>query len=913
MKYGKKETLNKQKTLTSKSHLLQHKIGVISFKIILFCILALFVIGCCALFGILHGIIQESPDISKINVAPSGYSTSICDSNGVEIQKLSTSESNRIYATIDEIPLHMQKAFIAIEDARFLEHNGIDVQGIFRAAYIGLKNNFRFTEGASTITQQLLKNNVFEGWVTETSFSAKAKRKIQEQYLALQLEKRMSKDTILEYYLNTINLGAGTLGVRSAAYRYFNKDVSDLTLSEATVIAGITKNPTGLNPIRFPEENAKRRETILTRMVEQGAISEEEKEEALADNVYDRIQVVSEETEDSSPYTYFVDETTKQVLADLKGKLGYSDTQAHQALYSSGLTIITTQDTSIQKICDEEYLNEDNFPGCQYELSYALTIQGADEKHINFSTENLKSYYQEQDSSFSLLFSSTEEATLIVEDYKQAMLDANPGSTFFAENLQFIPQPQSSICVMDQATGEVKAIVGGRGEKSASLTLNRATRTLRQPGSTFKIVSTYAPALDAGGFTLASVQDDAPYFYSNGVEVHNWYSSGYRGLVNLRYGIEQSLNIVAVKTLTAITPQLGYDYLKQFGFTSLAEGTDNMNQALALGGIKKGVSNLELTASYAAIANNGTYIKPRFYTKILDHDGNVLIDNTPKETQVIKSTTSWLLTDAMVDVVQRGTGTRCRLSNMPVAGKTGTTSKYRDIWFAGYTPYYTCSVWGGYDDGTYLPDSGTYRNYNQGLWKAVMSRIHEDLESKEFPSNPDIVPIQICRKSGKIPLSGICSNDPRGNMVTTEYFAKDVVPTETCDCHVAVTLCADSEKIFNSSYCPITSKVTQVFIVRPADSIGTTSDTPYEYHSIEKCPIHTGYAANPEGGFLPDPNAPLPEDGDNNGDEGGQGEGETGDTDPGDTTPSPDDSLEGRSISTPPNGTISNYALGGTP
>ena len=336
-------------------------------------------------------------------------------------------------------------------------------------------------------------------------------------------------------------------------------------------------------------------------------------------------------------------------------------------------------------------------------------------------------------------------------------------------------------------------MVGGRGQKEASRTLNRAYTTTRQPGSTFKVVSTYAPALDSAGLTLADVQNDAPYNYASGRPVSNWWKNGYRGLLSLRYGIVQSANIVAVKTLTQITPQLGFDYLLNFGFTTLvdrrveADGTvvSDIGQPLALGGITDGVTNMELNAAYAAIANKGVYIKPKLYTKIVDHDGNVLIDNTtPSETPVIKETTAWLLTSAMQDVVTSGTGGSVNFGGMAIAGKTGTTSDNKDVWFSGFTPYYTATTWTGYDNNVSLSSSAE-RNLSKTLWRAVMSRIHENLPEKTFPMASGIVTAQVCSKSGRLPIAGVCDG-----CVVTEYFAEGTVPTETCDVHYSSNICA---------------------------------------------------------------------------------------------------------------------------
>lgn len=838
MNYGKKGTERKQKQLTSNSQKMKKKFGVTFLKAFFICFLTICIIGAFAGFGLVKGIIDSAPDISNVDVSPSGFSTVVYDSAGTEITKLVTSDSNRIYVTIDKIPKQMQNAIVAIEDERFWEHNGIDLKGILRAGAKGLTTG-NFSEGASTITQQLLKNNVFSNWTNEKTFSEKLKRKIQEQYLAVQLEKQMSKEEILENYLNTINLGQNTLGVQAASLRYFNKNVSDLTISESAVIASITQNPTKYNPIRYPENNAERRKKVLNNMLDQGYITKAEYDEAMADDVYSRIQDVNAEITSSSIYTYFIDELTEQVMADLQEQKGYSYTQAYNALYSGGLSIYTTQDSAIQQICDEEFSNEANYPeGVKFYLNYELSVQKADGTTENHSSQMVETHFKQADKSFNLLFDSEDAAKACIEQYKQEVLTST--DTILGEKFNLTVQPQASLVIMDQSTGQVKAIEGGRGTKEASLTLNRATNTTRQPGSTYKVVSTYAPALDSAGLTLANVQDDAPYTYADGRPVSNWYGDGYKGICTLRYGIEQSLNIVAVKTLTQITPQLGFDYLLNFGFTTLVDkrvGADgktysDITQSLALGGLTDGVTNLELNAAYAAIANGGTYIKPQFYTKIVDHNGEVLIDNTPQTRTVIKDTTAFLLIDAMKDVVSKGTGTKCNFGNMAIAGKTGTTSDYKDVWFSGFTPYYTCTVWGGYDPSISL-EKGK-RDYAKTLWKSVMSRIHENLEYKDFTKPDGIEEAIICTKSGKLAVAGLCDQDPRGT-VRSEYFAKGTAPTEVCDVHVRAARCA-ATGLLAADTCPY--KEEQVFIARPEGSTGTTADTPYELPT-QICPHGT--------------------------------------------------------------------------
>lgn len=799
MNYSKKGIRRKQQKLNSKATKFGKMVLLAFLRAFLICCLSIVILVGCMGIGMFRGILASAPDISNLDVTPSGYATFIYDANGKQITKLVSTNSNRSYVGMDSIPQDLADAFVAIEDERFYDHNGIDIKGIARAAVEGVKSKFHFSQGASTITQQLLKNNVFDDWVTEENMVNKFKRKFQEQYLALELEKRMSKEDILELYMNSINLGQNTLGVQAASMRYFNKPVSELNLSECAVIAAITQNPTRLNPISHPENNLERRNKVLKNMLEQGYITESEYETALADDVYSRIKTVNETIEKDSVNSYFVDALIDQVIDDLI-EAGYNETLAYNLVYSGGLQIYSTQDPDIQRICDSVYQDEENYPSnVKWYLNYELTVQTANDEYVNHSTEMLKSYFLQSNANFNLLYSSQDAAYEAVEEYKSVVL--GPGDKIEAEKVTLTPQPQVSITVEDQHTGYVVALVGGRGTKSASRTLNRATNVTRQPGSTFKIVSTYAPALDSAGMTLASVEYDGPYNYANGRPVNNWYS-GYKNInCSLRYGIEQSLNIVTVKALTQISPQLGFDYLRNFGFTTLVERKEVVNpttgeieiysdiqQSLALGGITDGVTNMELNASYATIANGGVYIEPTLYSQILDHDGNVLLDRTQPETRrVIKETTAYLLTDAMVDVVTKGTGGAANFdSNMAIAGKTGTTTSYRDVWFAGYTPYYTATTWTGFDNNEVLDKNNGERNLSKNLWRAVMSQIHEELPSESFKRPEGIVSASVCSQSGKLPIAGLC--DASGSVVT-EIFAEGTVPTESCDIHYQGNVC----------------------------------------------------------------------------------------------------------------------------
>ena len=783
MNYGKKSAAQKRNSLISRSSMMGKRARVSFIRLLFVSLIALCIGVTCLGIGSFKGVIDNAPDVNDIDIMPLGYATFLYDDQGNQIRKLAAPDANRLPVTLEQIPVELQHAVVAIEDERFYEHNGIDVRGILRAGVKALTSG-DFSEGASTITQQLLKNNVFTNWTSESTQLERFTRKFQEQYLAIQVEKKTDKDTILENYLNTINLGAGAYGVQAAARQYFDKDVWDLNLSECATLAGITQNPTKFNPILNPDSNKKRRKEVLQHMLDQNYITEEQYKEALEDDVYSRIQAAQEKHSDNSNtiYTYFEDELTDQIINDLMNIKGYTKTQATNLLYSGGLKVYTTQDSAIQNILDEEYTDPSNFPDqTQYELDFALTVTDPEGNQVNYSKEMLQLYFQNEDPNFDLLFDSPEEGQTYVDRYKENILA--DGSKIVAERVNFAPQPQSSMSVIDQHTGYVKALIGEHGEKTASLTLNRATDTTRQPGSTFKIVSTYAPALNEKGMTLATTFEDEPYTYPDGSPVNNSTRS-YEGTTTIRTAIQNSVNVVAVKCLEEVTPDLGLKYLDNFGFTTLAHGTEadkdangniwsDAKLATALGGITKGVTNVELCAAYASIANSGNYIKPIYYTKILDHNGNVLIENTSVERSVIKESTAYLLTSAMEDVVKYGTGTACQLDNMAVAGKTGTTEAYNDVWFVGYTPYYTCAIWSGYDNNEKLPDYA--RKYHRNLWKKVMTRIHEGLPQKDFEKPASVEKLSICAISGLLPRAG-CP-------VTTEYFDVGTMPTEYCEEH----------------------------------------------------------------------------------------------------------------------------------
>lgn len=845
MNYGKKGVRARQRALNSKTIRIERKILLSLLKLSLIAFIGLVICLISAGIGIYNGILSSTPQIRFSDVVASGQATIVYDCEGNEIDQYISANSNRLrIESMDELPDYLGKAFVALEDERFYENSGIDFKGMIRAGWTWLQTGGKRAEGASTITQQLLKNTIFTEWTSEGNNNIKKiKRKLQEQYLALEITKYYDKDQILLEYMNAINLGQNTLGVEAASKRYFGKSAGELTISEAAVIASITQSPTKYNPIRHPENNASRRKKCLTTMLELNFITKAEYDEAMADTdaVYERIGLYDVDYKNSAAATsgsYFSDALYEQVKKDLVEDAGYTEAIAEKILTSGGLRIESTMDPKIQAIADEEFANPENYPEqVNWYLNYALTITDANKEKHNYSKENMTTWFKKNGSpKFNLTFSSQEAAYEAIDTYRAAMmleLGLEQTEDNYEETLSLIPQPQTALVIEDHSTGYVVAIVGGRGVKEGRRTLNRATTAKRSPGSTFKVLAAFAPALDSAGQTLATVYNDAPFAYDTGVLVRNWYTTGYKGIVSIRDAIRESMNVIAVKTVTVISPRLAYDYLLNFGFTTLVDGLEingetftDVRQPIALGGLTIGTTPYELNAAYAAIANMGTYVEPKLYSRVLDADGNVILDNThPATRQVLKETTAFLLTDAMVGVVKRqgGTATACNFnSDMAIAGKTGTTTGPKDVWFVGFTPYYTCTVWTGYDNNLDMIDKGKKRETytSKDLWTAVMKRVHENLPNEDFVVPEGLVQVAVCSKSGLLPIPGLCDAE---NCVVTEYFAEGTEPIESCSVHYEGDIC-NYDWLPASPECPfkVTGRTTLPLLEDPALISGST-------------------------------------------------------------------------------------------
>ena len=913
-----------------------------ALKIFIIILLMLVVVSGGAVAGMVLSIIKDAPEIDPTEVNASLNHTSfIYDNDGKLLEKIEAAEF-RTFVSLNKMPQHLIDAFISIEDERFYEHHGVDPRGIVSSALENIKAG-KIVRGASTITQQLVKN------VTDMK-EKKMSRKITEAYLALQMERVLHKDQILEAYLNRNFFGQNAYGVQEAAQTYFSKDVGDLTIAESALLAGVVKSTNQFQPyirvrpedfdstkhyqvgevdilgeryiLVFNEESIARQKLVLKKMYDLEKITEAEYNEALKEDIKTSLKPGQKKMTDIT--SYFSDYVKSEVMEALVEKLGYSKEKAEEALFTGGLKIYSTINVEMQKQLEDVY---DNFTeilvGNTDKVRGPVLIDWRLNKAGNIIDESGNTIYYHQDNLLN------EDSNLVIEngtynindngdiiinnkkltiypkhidiadyyriDDRKNLVTHTVGSIvipedefklgenreliitkkylnktkefynidqnnnliinekYFYRAKDGIVQPQSASVIIDYRTGHIKAVVGGR-DIDGNRILNRATNSQRQPGSVIKPISVYLPALD-NGFTAASAIDDIPYYVNGKLWPKNWYT-GYRGIHTLRKSVEQSVNVNSVKTLEAIGIRTSMSYLEKMGIinnenpekdnfvTSLEnKNTNDENlSALALGGMTKGLTPLEVTAAYGAIANDGVFVEPIAFTKVLDKDGNLLIDNTPKESIVVSPQIAYIMKDILRTTITDGFAGRAKLSNMVVAGKTGTTQYQADIWFVGFTPYYVSGVWIGNDSPkiTLTKNSSTAAQ----LWQHIMTRAHEGLESiTSFPRPEGIATANICTQSGLLPTP-LCTHDPRGT-VRTEIFAQGTVPKSHCDAHVEVSIDTTTGKIANE-YCPNENIETKVFIQRtppylPSENSGITPSD-FQYNSpTEICDEHNEF------------------------------------------------------------------------
>ncbi|MBQ9091853.1 MAG: PBP1A family penicillin-binding protein [Anaerotignum sp.] len=801
------KTTGKKRKRRRKKRSVNGKIGKVA--LIVAVIIGFAVAG--AALGTVFGILQSTEMLNTSDVMPDSYTSVIYDDEENAVDKLHGSE-NREYVKLSFITKNMQNAVVAIEDQRFFEHNGIDMKGIMRAMAENVKT-MSFSQGASTLTQQVIKNEVL---TNEKSIT----RKVKEQYLAVSLEKALKKQLgskedakkyILELYLNTIALHHGLNGVEAASQYYFGKHASELTLAESAMIAGITKNPSRYAPDANEEESRKRQLTVLSKMLDLDMITQEQHDEAVAEDVFGHLVCkAKDEEQGNAKHNWFVEAAVQQIKADLVEQKKMTEAQASNMIYSGGLQIHTTMNSYMQETAEAAMKNDNNFPAGDGSLDVTYLISVLDTENPDENSN--QSHYEKNATVY-----SQEEADAFVESVKEELLDET--HTLVLDKLTVSKSLQAAMVIMDQQNGQVKALVGGRGEKPGDSVFNRATQALRQQGSTMKPLAAYAPAIDTGKLMPGSTIVDEPVTYG-GWSPKNW-DGKYIGPTTARQGIWHSMNVLAVKTFTMVGAETAYDYLLDFGFTTIDER--DKAATTALGGLTQGVSVLEETAAYATIANGGTYYKPMYYTVVYDHDGNVLLDNKDQEShRVLKETTAYMLTDMMRDVITKGTGGQAGISGMNVAGKTGTTNDTIDLTFYGYTPYYTGGIWMGYDTQKEIKNAG---NAHLRIWSSVMGDIHrhEGLANKNFDKPDGLTTITYCSATGLSPTE-LCSQDYYGKTTHTDLATTDFGgPGGTCNMHKTFDICKESGKIATPN-CPADCHM-QVVLAVSGDKIVSKPST----------------------------------------------------------------------------------------
>lgn len=738
-------------------------------RIAILVILLILIIFAGIFIGKIYGICKEAKlDMQEVKIK---YENSIVKDISSETIAILTGDENRDPIKKEDMSEYLAKAFVAIEDERFYEHKGVDVKRTAAATITYILNGGESSFGGSTITQQMVKNLTEEDDRTW-------QRKVKEMARAYYIEQEMSKDQILELYLNLIFLGGRTYGVEVASQYYFSKSASNLTLAESAFLAGINNSPNSYSPFSTEQEDIdqikKRTKTVIEKMYELGkenhraGINQEEYETAMAE--IEAGLAFNKGTIAQSIYSYHTEAAINQVKNDLKEKYGYTEEYADMYIKSGGLTIYTTQNSEIQNVMEEEVKKE------KY-ITYSNTKKDEDGNRVT---------------------------------------------------------AQTAMVLIDHKTGYVLATVGGIGEKTVSFGQNRATQSVRQTGSSMKPLAVLCPGIENGTITAGKVYDDIPY--SSGIyKGFKNYGYTYKGLTTVRYAIAASQNIPMLKAINDVGIQNSIDFLKSAGITTLDPEKD-VGMSIALGGLENGVSPLQMAGAYAAIANDGVYIEPTFYTKVVDSDGNVILQTEQETRTIMSSATAYIVKEILTEVVRSGSGTYAAISGISVAAKTGTTSGDVDRWFCGFTPYYTAATWYGFD----LNEEVVYNGNPAGkIWDGVMETIHKNLPSKTFsetrPSN--VTTATICKCSGLL-ATDLCKNDPRGNQVYTEYFIKGTVPTESCTCHVSVDICSETG-LLATEYC--TARETKIFITRPETETGNwekAADANYMLTIKDTCNVH---------------------------------------------------------------------------
>lgn len=773
-----------------------------------------------AVVGIAKAFVDTAPTLDLAALDAQDKTSFIYDSQGNLITDYKGTE-DRIMVSIDEIPEMLQNAFIAVEDARFYEHNGVDVKRIVGALVANFTSGS--TQGGSTITQQLIKQTVLS---SEQSY----KRKLQEAYLAMELETRYTKKQILESYLNTIFLGGSYYGVRVAAYGYFGKSLDQLTLRECAMLAGLTRSPNYYNPrsnfytrntegSSTPDITNNRTDYVLRQMRENGLITAQQYNAAL-DRSTASVLEKSPASTDMYAYPHYVEYAVSDVVDTFLDLNGLEDTSANRyamenKLRTGGYSVYLCLDTEIQEIVEDTLANWSSYPRLR------------DPSDKVYQSRNSDGTYTE------------------------------------------IEQPQAAACVFDYRTGELKAIVGGRYKPTTRKTLNRASGMTMPVGSSIKPLTVYAPAIDLGA-SPASIAYNMPVPISGWKDSSgkdswpkNYGGGGYKGPQSFRSALRNSYNTAAAQILmTYVGVSRSVEYLHLMGIPDKNINADPFG--LALG--SSGLTPVQMAVAFGTIANKGVYQQPLSFSRIVDNNGNVVVDMHQQQDrhQVFKPSTAYLVVDMLKEAVQSGTGTKAKISSQVVAGKTGTNSDSKGVFFAGMTGWYSGSVWIGHDNYKALSSKATGGNAAAPLWQSFMEKIHKakNLDSREIidgtPSDYNLVRVTTCGVSGQL-ATDACYNDVNGYKTITDYWSADSVPTAYCSMHKSVSVCTESG-LLATDYCPSYSVETRGIVLIPRghplyDYIDAYGDTIRKYlgefatlkstNDIANhiCQIHDAYTA----------------------------------------------------------------------
>lgn len=763
-----------------------------SFKLFLIVIFMIGAAGAGTFVGIAKAYMETTPTLDTEKIEEQAETSYLYDCNGAVITAYSGVE-NRDWASIEEIPVMLQKAVIAIEDVRFEFHNGVDFKRLLGAFISNLMNSN--VQGGSTITQQLIKNKLL---TTVRTY----KRKIQEAYLAMQLEEEYDKDEILEGYMNTIFLGESNYGVKAAAKDYFNKDLDQLTLRECAMLAGITQYPYSYDPRRCyyktkdPTPIVNRTNNVLLQMYKAGYISKDEYNAAL--NEKDNVVEVSEVT-GMYDMPYFVEYAVYDVITHFLKQRGLQDTKENRAeieteIRTSGYQIYTTVDRSVQEAVEESLSSWDDYPKLENESDAIKLSTNADGS-----------------------------VTQTVE-------------------------PQAAAVVIDHSTGDLKAVVGGRDTPTVKKTLNRAYQTTMPIGSSIKPIAVYAPAIDKGasdGFVVPNMP----------VKIEGWDDDGGKGYpsggaskygpITLHNALVNSLNSATAYTLLNLVKlDDSFNYLVAMGINPLH--IQKTAAGLSLG--TSGITPIEMAGAYATIANGGVYKEPLAFTEVKDKDDNVILSasDVREERRVFQETTAYIVTQMLIDAVDHGTGTNAKISGMTIGGKTGTNQDAKGVFFAGISPYYTATLWIGHDDYKPLNRKVYASSSAAPLWKDFMSKILEGKADANIidktPEELGLVKVEICSVSGKL-ATDACRADPNHGSEWA-YYIKGTEPTEACDVHYLLKFCPESGKIA-TPYCPEYDTLEEKsYIMLPSDSIY------WQFSEENRLKYMPNLIAAPEGGTL---------------------------------------------------------------